>query len=173
MRGSILDVFPPSESKALRIEFFDTQVDSTAGLTHQPAEHERLSTARIAPATECLVTDRKAAAERLRRAIETGAGERAQAEALPSQETTLDNGETLPALDEFLSELDALELSEDLLDGKAARPGKKAKGTKESAPEKEAEPAEAFQKDVPDERRHLDEAALVEAGQTCALRPCG
>ena len=172
MRGSILDVFPPNEGNALRIEFFDTQVDSIRRFDCiSQRSIERLSAARIAPATECLVTDREAAAERLRRAIETGAGERAQAEELPAQEMTLDNGETLPALDEFLSELDALELSEDLLDGKAARPGKKAKGTKESAPEKEAEPAEAFQKDVPDERRHLDEAALVEAGQTLRTAP--
>ena len=172
MRGSILDVFPPNEGNALRIEFFDTQVDSIRRFDCiSQRSIERLSAARIAPATECLVTDREAAAERLRRAIETGAGERAQAEELPAQERTLDNGETLPALDEFLSELDALELSEDLLDGKAARPGKKAKGTKESAPEKEAEPAEAFQKDVPDERRHLDEAALVEAGQTLRTAP--
>ena len=86
MRGSILDVFPPNEGNALRIEFFDTQVDSIRRFDCiSQRSIERLSTARIAPATECLVTDRKAAAERLRRAIETGAGERAQTEELPAQ----------------------------------------------------------------------------------------
>ena len=106
MRGSILDVFPPNEGNALRIEFFDTQVDSIRRFDCiSQRSIERLSTARIAPATECLVTDRKAAAERLRRAIETGAGEKAQAEEPQARETTLDNGDTLPALDEFLSEL--------------------------------------------------------------------
>lgn len=170
MRGSILDVFPPNEGNALRVEFFDTQVDSIRRFDCiSQRSIERLSTARIAPATECLVTDRKAAAERLRRAIETGAGERAKAEELHAQETTLDNGDTLPALDEFLSELDALELSEDLLDGKPAKLGKTAKAAKEARPEEET--AEAFRKDVPDERRHLDEAALVEAGQTLRTAP--
>ena len=170
MRGSILDVFPPNEGNALRVEFFDTQVDSIRRFDCiSQRSIERLSTARIAPATECLVTDRKAAAERLRRAIETGAGEKAQAEEPQARETTLDNGDTLPALDEFLSELDALELSEDLLDGKPAKLGKTAKAAKEARPEEET--AEAFRKDVPDERRHLDEAALVEAGQTLRTAP--
>ena len=170
MRGSILDVFPPNEGNALRVEFFDTQVDSIRRFDCiSQRSIERLSTARIAPATECLVTDREAAAERLRRAIETGAGEKAQAEEPQARETTLDNGDTLPALDEFLSELDALELSEDLLDGKPAKLGKTAKAAKEARPEEET--AEAFRKDVPDERRHLDEAALVEAGQTLRTAP--
>ena len=67
MRGSILDVFPPNEGNALRIEFFDTQVDSIRRFDCiSQRSIERLSTARIAPATECLVTDREAAAERLR-----------------------------------------------------------------------------------------------------------
>ena len=170
MRGSILDVFPPNEGNALRVEFFDTQVDSIRRFDlHQSAEHRAAVHGPYRPGHR-VPGDRPGSGggaaspgHRDRR------GERAKAEELHAQETTLDNGDTLPALDEFLSELDALELSEDLLDGKPAKLGKTAKAAKEARPEEET--AEAFRKDVPDERRHLDEAALVEAGQTLRTAP--
>lgn len=104
-------------------------------------------------------------------AIETGAGERAKAEELHAQETTLDNGDTLPALDEFLSELDALELSEDLLDGKPAKLGKTAKAAKEARPEEET--AEAFRKDVPTSVAIWTKPRWWKRDRPCAPRPCG
>jgi transcription-repair coupling factor (superfamily II helicase) len=76
LRGSIVDVFPPCETNALRIEFFDDEVDGMRTfdcISQRSVEH--LDTARIAPAGEYLLRpeDRAAAGERMRNAVKEAA----------------------------------------------------------------------------------------------------
>ena len=118
MRGEILDVFPANETDAIRIEFFDTQIDSLRRFDCiSQRSILRVKRVRVSPATECLPTDAQAAADRLRAAMEQGAGhalqkpekEKKKARVAPS------DGDELPSLDDFLSGLDLLEQTEDLL----------------------------------------------------------
>ena len=73
LRGAIVDVFPPCETNALRIEFFDDEVDGMRTfdcISQRSVEY--LDTARISPAAEYLLKaeDRPAAGERMRKAVE-------------------------------------------------------------------------------------------------------
>ena len=72
LRGDILDVFPPDSDQPVRIEFFDTQLDSMRSfdiLTQR--SHGQLDTVYLSPALEyCLQPDqREQAARRMRDAI--------------------------------------------------------------------------------------------------------
>jgi len=114
MRGSILDVFPSNTQDALRIEFFDDEIDSIRRFDCiSQRSIARVKNACIAPATECLVTDPEDAAQRLRAAIEAGIGhsltddpalfmDRPDRYSAP---VLTDSGEELPSLDEFLLSL--------------------------------------------------------------------
>ena len=73
LRGSIVDVYPPCETNALRIEFFDDEIDGMRTfdcVSQRSVEH--LDAARISPAGEFLLApaDRRAAGKRLRAAVE-------------------------------------------------------------------------------------------------------
>jgi len=73
LRGAIVDVYPPCEKSALRIEFFDDEVDGMRTfdcVSQRSIEH--LDTARITPASEYLLRmqDRAAAGARMRAAVE-------------------------------------------------------------------------------------------------------
>ncbi|MDD6041426.1 MAG: transcription-repair coupling factor [Clostridia bacterium] len=152
MRGSILDVFPANAADAVRIEFFDDEVDSLRRFDCiSQRSIARIKTVRLSPATECLIRDGEAAAQRLKDALEKGAGH-AMEEAAPDEAFANfhpEEADGLPSLDDFLSELDALELSEDLL--------KEGKPFKEKKPEKE--------EDL-NWKRHMDDVERVRAGQT-------
>ena len=73
LRGAIVDVYPPCETSALRIEFFDDEVDGMRTfdcVSQRSIEH--LDTARITPAGEYLLRpeERAAAGQRMRKAVE-------------------------------------------------------------------------------------------------------
>ena len=75
MRGAIVDVFPANAADALRIEFFDDEIDSLRRFDCiSQRSIARVKGARIAPATECLVSDAEAAADRLKAALKRGVG---------------------------------------------------------------------------------------------------
>jgi len=114
MRGSIFDVFPPAESDAVRVEFFDDEIDSIRRFDCiSQRSIARVASVRITPAAECLLTDREAAAERYLRAIEdTGlSNAKGSSAAKAAGDTPL---EGLLSLEDFLSTLDALENDEPL-----------------------------------------------------------
>lgn len=167
MRGSIVDVFPPNETHALRIEYFDIEIDSIRRfdpISQRSIDH--MKSARLAPATECLVTDREKAAERLRRAIEEGGfapEEKEELSLLPelSQIPAGEGGdELLPSLESFFVTLDAMELTEDILSGK-----------EQPQPEKQAEAEKESSAGTPDYKRHLDDVDRVLAGHTIRTAP--
>ena len=62
LRGGILDVYPIGEPNALRIEFFDDEIDSIRSFDVMTQRSiSRRSSARIYPAKELLLTDKKPA----------------------------------------------------------------------------------------------------------------
>ncbi len=196
MRGSILDVFPSNTQDALRIEFFDDEVDSIRRFECiSQRSIAKVKNARIAPATECLVTDPEAAAKRLRDAIEAGLGH--GLEELPGQymeqpdrftaPVITDSGEELPSLDEFLMSIDLPGLEEGesgwedgAAAGAAAAQPAKAAG-QSSAPVSnewvEAPPEDSGGKAMAEAinslsyRRHLDDVEHIAAGQTIRTAP--
>lgn len=112
--------------------------------------------ARIAPATECLVSDAEAAAERLKAALKRGVGH-AMETAAPAHAAPRPDG--LDSLDDFLSGLDALEATEDLL----AQPQGGAQAAGRSG-EAGAEARAAW-------KRHFDDVDRVRAGQVIRTAP--
>ena len=101
-RGSIVDVYPPSASCALRIEFFDDEIDSLR--TFDPISQRslgRLKAASIPPATECLLLPEEweGAAERLKTALNAQS-------ILPEREEPAELPD-LPPLSELFSVIDA------------------------------------------------------------------
>ena len=156
MRGAIVDVFPANAADALRIEFFDDEIDSLRRFDCiSQRSIARVKGARIAPATECLVADAQAAADRLKAALEKGVGH-AMESAAPEQAAPGPDG--LSSLDDFLSGLDALEATEDLL----AQPQGNDDGARSD--EAGAEARAAW-------KRHLDDVDRVRAGQVIRTAP--
>ena len=156
MRGSILDVFPANAPDAVRIEFFDDEVDSLRRFDCiSQRSIARIKSIRLSPATECLITDPAKAAARLREALEAGAGQAMEeAENLPSASAEEIDG--MPSLDDFLSELDALELTEDILK------------TGEVPQETQRKPVTENELNW---KRHLDDVNRIEAGQSIRTAP--
>ena len=157
MRGAIVDVFPANAADALRIEFFDDEIDSLRRFDCiSQRSIARVKGARIAPATECLVSDAEAAAERLKAALKRGVGH-AMETAAPAHAAPRPDG--LDSLDDFLSGLDALEATEDLL----AQPQGGAQAAGRSG-EAGAEARAAW-------KRHFDDVDRVRAGQVIRTAP--
>lgn len=157
MRGAIVDVFPANAAEALRIEFFDDEIDSLRRFDCiSQRSIARVKGARIAPATECLVADVQTAADRLKEALEKGVGRAMEASAFAHAAPRADG---LDSLDDFLSGLDALEATEDLL----ARPQGDAKASDRSG-DPGAEARAAW-------KRHLDDVDRVRAGQVIRTAP--
>lgn len=74
MRGGILDVYPPYAESPIRLELFDTEVDSIRTFSADDQRSiEKLDTIKILPATELLITadQRLIVAERLEAALAT------------------------------------------------------------------------------------------------------
>ncbi len=183
MRGSILDVYPSNTQDALRIEFFDDEVDSIRRFECiSQRSIARVKTARIAPATECLVPDPEAAAERLRAAIEAGLGhsltelpndyaENAERYAAP---VLTDDGEELPSLDEFLLSIDLPGLEEGetgWTDATANTPAPVRQEWAEDPDDPDGGKAMAQAINSLGYRRHLDDVERVAAGQTIRTAP--
>ncbi len=155
MRGAILDVFPSNAPDAVRIEFFDDEVDSIRRFDCiSQRSIARVKSVRLAPATECLMDDAAAAAERLRAALEKGVGGAMQPGA--SEDALPDAPDGLAPLGTFLSELDALEMTEDMLKEGAAP----AEGSGRTLTEAEGS-----------WKRHLDDVERVRAGQVIRTAP--
>ncbi len=193
MRGAILDVFPSNETDAIRIEFFDTDIDSIRRFDCiSQRSITKLKRVRIAPATECLYADADAAAERLKAAIEAGAGHEMIKAEKPKKPELTAGGDELPSLDDFLNALDLMEQAED-----APKAGKKGKKTAEKPADGDALPPldnfisvlDIMEKtedalktgrksaEKPDDgenmsyKRHLDDVARIRAGQTIRTAP--
>ena len=154
MRGSILDVFPANAPDALRIEFFDDEIDSLRRFDCiSQRSIARVKSARIAPATECLIDDPAAAAKRLKAALSAGVGHMMQPDdAVPLSDKQAPDG--LGSLDSFLSGLDALEMTEDTLKTGDAAPARQQVSEMELG-----------------WKRHLDDVDRVAAGQTIRTAP--
>ena len=154
MRGSILDVFPANAPDALRIEFFDDEIDSLRRFDCiSQRSIARVKSARIAPATECLIDDPAAAAKRLKAALSAGVGHMMQPDdTVPLSDKQAPDG--LGSLDSFLSGLDALEMTEDTLKTGDAAPARQQVSEMELG-----------------WKRHLDDVDRVAAGQTIRTAP--
>ncbi len=187
MRGSILDVFPPNLPEALRIEFFDTQVDSIRSFDCiSQRSTGRMKAARIAPASEALLADPQAAANSLEQALREPA-DRPQADPrgipggkarpaghqdLPESAQTPaspEDADQLPSLEAFLAQLDALEL---LADAESASPASRRGTTAPSQPAADVPgpdrpsqaPASTPSAQALLRQRHADDLAHVRAG---------
>lgn len=159
MRGAILDVFPPSETNAIRVEFFDDEVDSLREFDPiSQRSLRRVKSVEIPPATECLLdpSELDAAAERLLEALEQAPTERLK-------EASAESLSELPPLDVLFQTLDSLEgddpdalpeLSELALPAANAQPVIKPS---EAPTERRMERDEGY-------RRHMDDVERIRAG---------
>lgn len=145
MRGSILDVFPSNGDNALRIEFFDDEVDSIRFFDCMSQRSvSRVKATRIYPATECLISDPEAAAERFKAALMEEPPDKAES---PQDQEEM----------AFLSELDLLEEEEKTLQ-------KAKQDTRESLKVLKTEREQTRQ-------RHFQDAELIRAGQVIRTAP--
>ncbi len=183
MRGSILDVFPSNTQDALRIEFFDDEVDSIRRFECiSQRSIAKVKTARIAPATECLITDPETAADRLRQAIEAGLGhgleELPESTGHSAAPLITESGEELPSLDEFLLSIDlpGLDVSAPDWEGDAAKAPAAPlfdESTGDSDPNDDPDGGKAMAEAINSlsYRRHLDDVEHIAAGQTIRTAP--
>ncbi len=106
MRGAILDVFPPNESDALRVEFFGNEVDSIRKFDCiSQRSIIRLKEVRLTPATECIPLDAASAANRLQKALLASPAQRMSHD--PNAGTKAESG--MESIDTFLAEIDAMD----------------------------------------------------------------
>ena len=102
LRGGILDVYPVGEVNALRIEFFDDEVDSIRSfdVMTQRSISKRAS-ARLYPAAEILLTgdDALVAAHALRRQLQAGVDSKK-----PSRQKKIEEQFDLQPFDEFMKQ---------------------------------------------------------------------
>ncbi len=102
MRGGILDVFPPNMTSALRVEWFDDEVDSIRLFeTATQRSLENVQKALLPPAQELLLVDgaqARAAADRLAYALGDALSKRGHQLSAPTNDD--DDWDTLPALDD-------------------------------------------------------------------------
>ena len=157
MRGSILDIFPANAPEAIRIEFFDDEVDSLRRFDCiSQRSIARIKSVRLSPATECLVTDAEAAADRLKAALDAGVGQAMEEKPEETFSAPAEEVEGLPSLDDFLSELDQLELAEDIL-----KTGE--------VPQMEAKTP--LSEEEMNWKRHLDDVDRIRAGHSIRTAP--
>ena len=108
MRGSIVDVFPPTELDALRIEFFDDEIDSIRRFDpiSQRSIVGRVKDVLVTPASECILGDPETAAKR----FEAG-HPRARGDRCPPRRQTQRHGLDL---DDFFQTIDSEEAAAEL-----------------------------------------------------------
>lgn len=144
LRGAILDVFAPTELDALRIEFFDDEIDSIRRFDPiSQRSVERVKDVLLTPATECLLCNPAEAAKRFEEAIR----EHASAPGAP-----VSKKDGMNSLDQFFDAIDAAEAAAEMaataiLDG-AAKP---------------EPPSRA--------KHHLDDAEMLAAGYPIRTAP--
>jgi transcription-repair coupling factor (superfamily II helicase) len=144
MRGAIADVFPPTELDALRIEFFDDEIDGIRRFdTISQRSIERVQDILITPASECILCDFEAAARRFEAAI------REHASVDPVRQP---QSEGLDSLDGFFQTIDSEEAAEEL-----------AVSAILDEAEKPETPSHA--------KHHLDDAAYIRAGRPIRTAP--
>ena len=160
MRGAIVDVFPPNEAEALRIEFFDDEVDGIRRFDCiSQRSTSRVKEVSISPSAECLMENCEAAAERLRQAIEAYAPPPATGEDKATAQADTGDADSLPTLDDFLSALDTLEEIE-------IATAQSTQGT--ATP---SEPAMSSGEKDFSYKRHLDDVAHVKEGHPLRTGP--
>lgn len=172
MRGAILDVFPPSEPDALRIEFFGDEVDSIRRFDCiSQRSIARVKEARITPATECIPEDAQAAAERLANALDATPTKREDALATAAAQAGLES------IDAFLAEIDAMDVQADetvremaatqLLDIAA----RNSRGVPSLPGHKPAEPEAGWEAHEAARRHHREDVARVREGHLIRTAP--
>ena len=174
MRGSIVDIFPPNESDALRIEFFGDEVDSIRRFDCiSQRSIARVREVRLSPATECIPENAVAAATRLETALRAIPTHRQEAGA--QNPSTVTDG--MESIDTFLAEIDALdeeaeaatkELAATALLDQAA---KNSRGVPTLPKRKEAEPHFAESEREAQLKRHLDDVDRVREGYPIRTAP--
>ena len=144
MRGAIVDVFPPTELDALRIEFFDDEIDSIRRFDSiSQRSIERVKEVWATPASECLLADPETAAGRFEAAVREHTG----IESMPQHKR-----DGLDSLDAFFETIDSDEAAVDLA----------ANVLLDDAQKPEA-PSRV--------KHHLDDAALLRAGHPIRTAP--
>ena len=147
LRGGILDVYPVGEANALRIEFFDDEIDSIRGFDVMTQRSvSRRTSARIYPAKEFLLSGEQAllAAEKLRSQI----AQRGKEPVRASRQQKLESEFGLSPFEDFLKEAEESE--------KAAE--------KKSAPKNEKAPVRASMPSTKD-RNFLNIVDALETGR--------
>ncbi|MCL1964347.1 MAG: transcription-repair coupling factor [Firmicutes bacterium] len=123
MRGGILDVFPPDRSSALRIEWFDDEIDSIRVFeTSTQRSSENLRSALLPPAAELLFGDEaqaRSAAASLGSALEDALTRHGHAVAAPLAQADGD-WDTLPSLSDIDPSVARLQLRPGTADDKLA-----------------------------------------------------
>ncbi len=144
MRGAIADVFPPTELDALRIEFFDDEIDSIRRFdTISQRSIERVKDIWVTPASECILCDSGAAAARFEEAVR----EHADVENAPAPKR-----DGMDALDDFFQTIDSEEAAAEL-----------AAAAILDETEKPETPSRI--------KHHLDDAATIRAGHPIRTAP--
>ena len=175
MRGAILDVYPPNEPDALRIEFFGDEVDSIRRFDCiSQRSIMRIKDVRLSPATECIPQEAGAAADRLEAALRAKPSVRKE-EATP---LATESGEGLESIDAFLAEIDAMdeeaesaakELAATALLDQAAKNSRGVPSLPKKKSPLPSDPLEAERET--DYRRHLDDVQRVREGHPIRTAP--
>ncbi|APS40963.1 Transcription-repair coupling factor [Weissella jogaejeotgali] len=114
IRGSIVDVYPLNADYPVRLDFFDTELDSMRSFDAENQRSiENMTSLTILPATDLVISDtgRQAAKTRLELAMTkqrdqlAGADKRHLTEAITSLLTTLADGQLLPEIRAYLRAL--------------------------------------------------------------------
>ena len=174
MRGSILDVFPPNEQDAVRIEFFGDEVDGIRRFDCiSQRSIARLKEVRLSPATECILDDAQAAADRLEVALRSSlplATEQTEPTLVP-----LTSG--LETIDAFLAGIDAMdeeaeaaakEMAANALLDHAA---KNSRGVPIIPKKVVPEHAQLLEERETSLKRHLEDVQRVQQGHTIRTAP--
>ncbi len=169
MRGDILDVFPPHETDALRIEFFGDEVDTIRRFDCiSQRSIERVKRAWLGSATECLPEDAQAAADRLSAAL-TAAPEPRESAPVSGPQEAAAGADGLMPLNAFLDEIDemdeeasaaARELAATALIDTAAKGAAGGPAPEAAVSERDAQA-----------KRHLDDVRRVREGHPIRTAP--
>ena len=171
IRGDILDVFPPNETDAIRIEFFGDEVDTIRRFDCiSQRSIARVKEVRLGPATECIPDHASAAADRLEAAYRAVASDATLIR--PSSEAGIPT--ELSATDSFLAALDQLDEENDAVKEMAATAildaDAKAKGKPTHAP-RPVDTLSAEQEREAQLKRHLDDVQRVRDGHPIRTAP--
>ncbi|HPF88501.1 MAG TPA: transcription-repair coupling factor [Candidatus Limiplasma sp.] len=144
MRGAIVDIYPPTEIDALRLEFFDDEVDSIRRFDAiSQRSIERIKAVQITPASECILGEPETAALRYEHAIR---------EHINADTIQLVQPQGVDSLDTFFDEIDSAEAAAEM-----------AATALLDAAEKPETPSRI--------KHHLDDAQTIRAGYPIRTAP--